>query len=118
MNKLEVESPVGFADAEIRSYEKKGANLIVRVSTWDAQCLELEFESPVHIRDWDAGSIESLALVTEESGLLREVAQFHFEVVPKELPFRHYVFTGMSGEPTFEIVASELNISVVKRIGG
>lgn len=108
-----INSPIGFADAEIISYQKLDDSLEVHIQAWNQKQLEIKFRSVVRVLDSDAGDISGLYEILGGSQFLADAVNRVYLTPTSMTPLHHYQFVDLGGEATLEIVAESISITMV-----
>lgn len=105
--------PIGFADSELESYRRVGANIVVEIRAWNGQHVEVSFNDVISLRDSLAGSFCDLVRDAPGSaGFWNEALARNFETVPESHPFHVYSFLSLEGAPSLEVVAARCAFKV------
>lgn len=111
MAMVEVFADIGFADSEFRSCERTIDTLIVRVRAWNGKPLLVRFDDVVGARDCLPGDITGLYEHTCSTDFLTQTLGHVYEDIPDKSPYKHFAFTNLDDQPTFEVIATECTIS-------
>ena len=111
MKSQAIASEIGFADSEIESYRKDSDVLEVIVKAWNEKRLRIRFGAVVRMLDNDAGYIEELCEICEETDFFRAAIQHVYEDVPSEIPYRHFQFVSVEGVGALDVVAETVSVS-------
>ncbi len=109
--KNEIKYKIGFADADIDSYEKKQNCLLVRVRTWNDKQLLLKFSDFVGLSDYGIGNISGLFKEDTITTLMSRITTEMYEVKPDAVPYSSFQFLNLDGEVSLEIIANDVDIS-------
>lgn len=107
----EVQTSIGFADGEILGYERMNSAVVVHVKAWNAKLLRVFFTDVQALLDLMPGDISGFCRYDEETELMRKALSNAYDEVPTQHPYKHFVFMSNDGQPCFDIVAAEMEVS-------
>lgn len=114
MDSIQVESKIGFEDGEIQSFSKdENGTLNVIFKAWNEKHLKISFKDTIRFLDNNMYDISDLVRI-ESSQFLIDAINMMYTTTPEVIPYKHYQFLNIDGEPSVEIVALDINIDEVK----
>ncbi|GEM_PF-3760230 len=108
-----VEFEVGFADSELISYERGESGVKVLISAWNEQSICLEFKGAITLVDYGAWNFSEICELQESSPTMSRALQTQYDGNPLEHPYRLFQFLDEDNEPSMEVVAEKLLVSLV-----
>ena len=112
MKKRSIPCDIGFADGMIQSYRKIGDVLDVHVKAWNDRQIDIRFVEVVRLLDNDAGEVCDFCEVMEKSTLFQAAIDHVYEMIPENIPYRHFQFIGIDGDSVLDVVAEAFSIEV------
>jgi len=113
MRKLSLGYERSSADGEVVCFSKdKEGTLKIVFKTWDEKTLEIFFSDTIRFLDNNMYDISDIVQI-EESIFLAEGLQMMYDVIPEKIPYKHYQFLNIDGDPTLEIIATDMRIKDV-----
>jgi hypothetical protein len=107
---------LGFADAEVLGYQKKGNDAKVSILAWNEDILEITFLDCIGICDIDVGDISSF-VEESSSNLLSNVMAKMYEKPPTTHQYKPYQFLDQDDQVSLEIVAASFTIKRLSSAG-
>lgn len=111
MKRSPVESPVGFADAELIAYTRDDDALVVTLSAWNEQSLVLTFRDVLRVLDNDLGDVSGFCSVAGPTEFLLGALERLYEgAPPPSHPYTQYQLLDHDDTPAFEVVAGSVDV--------
>lgn len=110
MNTKSIEFEIGFADAELLSYERSVDDCTVNLTTWNNQNVEALFIDTVGVLDIGVGTISDIVEVFEVTPFFEKVLSQVYETPPSHHLYRLFQFLNVDGEASLEIIAAGINL--------
>ena len=110
---MQIESPIGFADAEFIAHRRAGDVIEVDIRAWDGSIVRLMFFGAVGIADYGAWQISDVRVASEPTPFLRRVLERQWITVPRDhgLSLCHVI--DVDDEIAMEIAAAGVQVKVV-----
>ncbi|MDB6081212.1 MAG: hypothetical protein JWO53_484 [Chlamydiia bacterium] len=107
MNKVALFENIDFADSEFRSCEMNYDNLIVYLTSWDAQTIRINFLKPIQFSCKLNDGIIGVYEIPKGSAFLQEALALNYMKVPSEHPYKLYQILDFNELAFVEVVAEE-----------
>ena len=111
MTRTPVSTRIGFADAEITDYSKRGGELLVGVKAWNEERLVVCFEELAAMCDRGAWSVSDLCESSIQSSLLLEALEYQYDEIPEDHGMKVFEFLDNDGNPILEVIARKASVS-------
>lgn len=100
---------IGFADSELSSYERVGDRLTVSLIAWNEQPIRLVFQDALAMLELAAWEVADLRESDgQDSPLLRQALERHFDDVPSQHAYRLFEFIDASDKVVLAVVATKV----------
>jgi len=113
IKRLSIEFDIGFSDSELISYEKNENRIKVLLSAWNQKHVCIEFIDVIFFVDYGAWSFSDFCEFIGESSTMLKAIQTQYEEVTSEHSYHLYQFLDNENEPSIEVVAEQISISLV-----
>lgn len=111
MNRIKVNSKIGFDDAELQSYCKNGDTLTINICAWNGSQVKIHFDDVIRILDNDLNTISGIFEVIDKDLFLQLALERLYEIAPPtDNPYKHYQVSDIDGVVALEVVSRSIKI--------
>ena len=111
MERNPIDSRIGFADAEFKSYSKEDDTFVVDVLAWNESIITIIFKDVIRILDNDVNAISAFCEVIENNDFIQTALKRLYEGdLPSDHPYKHYQFLDNDDIPALEVVSGSMDI--------
>ena len=109
-NVRDVTSEIDFADAEFKSCELYNEYLLVIVTAWDEQEIQLKFKDAIQFSYKLGGTISSVIEYIKSTSFLQEALKLIYDKVPLDHCYIEFQILDTNDLPFIQVVAESLEI--------